>query len=110
MFVPHSIALMNDSFVEAVARHVQDVRPMSQHLKLKQRPLTLCGPKRIRNVLELSARALAEGVPGDFVETGVYHGGVSMVLAARLEAERHPSGRSLWAADSLKGFSTERLE
>ena len=99
------LSLVNDTFVERVARHVQGrANPLVHGARLEHSTLTLVGSKRMQNVLNLSARALSDDIPGDFVETGVWHGGVSMILAARLQAEGHPGGRSHWAADSFRGF------
>src|SRR5688572_23529539 len=41
---------------------------------------TMVGLARLENVLACASTALAEGVPGDFVETGVWRGGTSIYL------------------------------
>jgi O-methyltransferase len=64
---------------------------------------TMVGLARLENVLDCTARALADGVPGDLVETGVWRGGTAIylrgILAALGDAERR-----VWACDSFEGL------
>ena len=46
----------------------------------------MVGLARLANVRECAATALADGVPGDLVETGVWRGGTSIHLRAILAA------------------------
>lgn len=65
--------------------------------------LTLVGAQRIRNVRDLAERTIADAVPGDFVECGVWRGGSSIVMRAVLAAhEVHD--RRVWLADSFRGL------
>lgn len=63
---------------------------------------TMVGVKRLRNVRECVERVIVEGVPGDLIETGVWRGGVVILMRAILEAygERE---RVVFAADSFQG-------
>lgn len=49
------------------------------------RALSMAGQRRIDHVVALLATAEADGVPGHFIETGVWRGGMSFVAARALE-------------------------
>lgn len=67
------------------------------------RAQTMIGIARMRNLRVLCERALAEGTPGDFIETGVWRGGACIymrgILAAYGDAERR-----VFVADSFCGL------
>jgi O-methyltransferase len=64
---------------------------------------TMIGVARLANVLDCTSRALADGIPGDLVETGVWRGGTAIYLRAILAAmEDHD--RRVWACDSFEGL------
>lgn len=73
---------------------------------------TMVGLARLENVLACASTALAEGVPGDFVETGVWRGGTSIYLRAILAALGGPADaeRRVWACDSFEGLPEATLE
>ena len=50
-------------------------------------------------------RVLREGVPGDFMEAGIWRGGASMMMRAVLKAYGI-ADRRVFAADSFAGFPT----
>ncbi len=64
---------------------------------------TMVGLARLDNVLDCTARALADGVPGDLVETGVWRGGTAIYLRGILAALGDPD-RRVWACDSFQGL------
>jgi hypothetical protein len=64
---------------------------------------TMVGLARLANVRDLTAAALADGVPGDLVETGVWRGGTAIYLRAILAA-LGDTGRTVWACDSFEGL------
>jgi hypothetical protein len=63
----------------------------------------MVGLARLANVLDCTARALADGVPGDLVETGVWRGGTAIYLRAILAA-LGDAERTVWACDSYEGL------
>jgi len=66
------------------------------------RAYTMIGPQRLDN-LEFCARdALRRGVPGDFIETGVWRGGAAIFMRGILRAYGI-SDRDVWVADSFAG-------
>jgi O-methyltransferase len=64
---------------------------------------TMVGLARLANVRQLTDTALADGVPGDLVETGVWRGGTAIYLRAILAAAGD-TGRTVWACDSYEGL------
>lgn len=57
--------------------------------------LTMCNPKHLANTQFCIEDCLARGVPGDFIECGVWRG----VLAAHGVTDRN-----VWVADSFQGI------
>ncbi|MFK0258732.1 TylF/MycF family methyltransferase [Streptomyces sp. NPDC090445] len=64
---------------------------------------TMVGLKRVRNVRDLLDRVVADGVPGDFIETGVWRGGVCIFARGYLKAHGI-TDRNVWLADSFEGI------
>lgn len=54
----------------------------------------------------LAARVFERDVPGDFMEAGVFKGGIAIVMTALLLATHHHAGpaRTMWIADSFRGL------
>jgi O-methyltransferase len=63
---------------------------------------TMVGLRRLANIRHCVEQILAGGVPGDFLETGVWRGGASIYLAGVLAA--HQADRQVWLADSFEGL------
>lgn len=66
-------------------------------------PTLVSQPRRTMS-LQLALHVLLHGVPGDFVETGVYKGGMSILLLKMLEHLDAAGKRKFWAADSFEGL------
>jgi O-methyltransferase len=64
---------------------------------------TMVGVRRLENVRELAQRALDEGIPGDFIETGVWRGGCCILMRGVLAANGIKD-RKVYAADSFAGL------
>lgn len=64
---------------------------------------TMVGTKRLQNVRLLVESVIGEGVPGDFVETGVWRGGACIMARAVLQAYG-VTDRSIIACDSFEGL------
>jgi O-methyltransferase len=64
---------------------------------------TMIGRARMLNLRQAVASVVADGVPGDLIEAGVWRGGACIymrgILAALGDAERH-----VWVADSFAGL------
>jgi O-methyltransferase/8-demethyl-8-(2,3-dimethoxy-alpha-L-rhamnosyl)tetracenomycin-C 4'-O-methyltransferase len=70
---------------------------------------TMVGLRRLENVRELAQRALDDGVPGDFIETGVWRGGCCILMRGVLAANM-AKDRKVYAADSFAGLPAPNIE
>jgi O-methyltransferase len=66
---------------------------------------TMIGLKRLDNLQACCEDVIHRGVPGDFIETGVWRGGASIFMRAVLAAYAD-TGRTVWVADSFQGLPT----
>ena len=64
---------------------------------------TMIGVRRLENVRELAQRVIDEGIPGDFVETGVWRGGCCIFMRGILAANAI-NDRKVYAVDSFEGL------
>jgi hypothetical protein len=64
---------------------------------------TMIGLKRLDNLQFCVERAIADGVPGDLIETGVWRGGACIFMRAILKSYGIED-RTVWAADSFEGM------
>jgi O-methyltransferase len=69
---------------------------------------SMIGHKRLDNIRDLIATVVAEDIPGDFVECGVWRGGGSMYAKAVLN--HLGSDRAVWCCDSFEGMPVQRKE
>lgn len=65
--------------------------------------LTMVGRARLDNVRRCLESVIADDVPGDVIETGVWRGGASILMRAVLKAHDDPQ-RRVWVADSFQGL------
>lgn len=65
--------------------------------------LTMIGHKRLDHLGQCVEGILAEKIPGDLMECGVWRGGAGILMAGILAA-RNITDRRLWLADSFAGF------
>lgn len=63
---------------------------------------TMIGLDGLENLERCAHRVFADGVPGDFLEAGVCHGGASIFLRA-LQVAYGEDDRATWLADSFAG-------
>ncbi|WP_347565665.1 TylF/MycF family methyltransferase [Nocardioides sp. IC4_145] len=64
---------------------------------------TMIGMKRLANVRACVESVVADGVPGDLIETGAWRGGSCIYMRAVLKAHGDTS-RTVWVADSFEGL------
>jgi hypothetical protein len=67
---------------------------------------SMIGTLRMENVRRECERVIAENVPGDFVETGVWRGGAAIMMRAVLAAH-DVEDRRVFAADTFEGFPSQ---
>lgn len=70
---------------------------------------TMIGMHRLSNIQYCIEQVLADGVPGDLIETGVWRGGACIFMRAVLKAYG-VTDRRVWVADSFCGLPTPDLE
>jgi len=63
---------------------------------------TMIGMKRLTSLQHCVETVLADDIPGDLVETGVWRGGACILMRAVLAAYGDPT-RSVWLCDSFQG-------
>lgn len=63
---------------------------------------TMVGLRRLDNLRDCIRTIIADSVPGDFVETGVWRGGASIFMKGVLAA--YGEQREIWLADSFEGL------
>lgn len=64
---------------------------------------TMIGLKRLGNLRELCEAVIRDGIPGDFIETGVWRGGACILMRGILAAYGD-TDRRVWVADSFCGL------
>ncbi|EWC63336.1 macrocin-O-methyltransferase [Actinokineospora spheciospongiae] len=64
---------------------------------------TMVGLKRLQNVQDCVERVIADGIPGDLIETGVWRGGVCIFMRGILKVHG-VDDRAVWVADSFQGM------
>jgi len=64
---------------------------------------TMIGLKRLDNLQECMETVIADGIQGDFIETGVWRGGACIFMRGVLRAYGI-TNNTVWVADSFDGF------
>lgn len=64
---------------------------------------TMIGTRRLQNVRFCVEDVLRRGIPGDFIETGVWRGGTTIFMRGLLAAQG-VTDRNVWVADSFQGL------
>lgn len=64
---------------------------------------TMVGIKRLDNLQMCVEKIIADGVPGDLIETGVWKGGSTIFMRGLLQAYGE-GDRCVWVADSFEGL------
>lgn len=64
---------------------------------------TMIGMPRLNNLQDCVEQVLADGVPGDLIETGVWRGGAAILMRGVLKAYG-ATDRQVWVADSFEGL------
>ncbi|MGA8256475.1 MAG: TylF/MycF family methyltransferase [Nocardioides sp.] len=64
---------------------------------------TMVGLKRLANVRMCLESVVADGIPGDFIETGAWRGG-TCIYARAILAAHGVTDRTIWVADSFEGL------
>jgi O-methyltransferase len=70
---------------------------------------TMIGLRRLENIEFCLSEILAQNIPGDCIECGVWRGGAVIFMKGYLDAHR-VEDRSVWVADSFQGPPKPSLE
>lgn len=70
---------------------------------------TMIGRRRLDNLQDCIEQVLADDVPGDLIETGVWRGGATIFMRAVLRAYGI-TDRTVWVADSFAGLPPADVE
>jgi hypothetical protein len=65
--------------------------------------LTMCGDKSLAQLTDALRLVEAEKIPGDFIEAGVWRGGLPLIMRAFLHDVQNKR-RKVWLADSFQGL------
>lgn len=68
---------------------------------------TMIGRRRLDNLQACIEAVIAEQIPGDIVETGVWRGG-AMIFARAVLKVNGVADRRIWCADSFEGLPPQR--
>ena len=71
--------------------------------KLQDEGVTMLGPRKLDTLRHCAERCLQEGIAGDFIETGVWKGGATILLAGVLQAWGN-TDKKVFVADSFAGL------
>jgi Macrocin-O-methyltransferase (TylF) len=70
---------------------------------------TMIGLKRLENIQYCVESVIADRVPGDLIETGVWRGGATIFMRSVLKSY-DVKDRRVWVADSFRGLPAPNLE
>jgi O-methyltransferase len=77
----------------------------SNEIYQKVKDLTLIPPERIISLIQSIKYIEDNNIEGDYVECGVYMGGVGLAIALTLEKFYPDSNRKIWLYDTFSGMS-----
>ena len=94
--------------IGARSRHVEqnldEEQTRAQGRDWPQYAQTMVGSRRLDNVRHCVETVLRDGIPGDFIETGVWRGGTVIFMRGILKAYGDPPGHQVVVADSFQGL------
>ena len=94
--------------MEVVRQHEIDLAVREKGGDWPREAETMVGLRRLENIQNAVRTVIDEGVPGDWVETGVWRGGASIFARACLAAYGDTE-RVVWLADSFEGLPKPTL-
>lgn len=84
-------------------RFDESKRTLGQDWPVPIQAHTMVGMKRLNNLQNCIEQVIADNVPGDFIETGVWKGGCTIFMRGALKAFNDEE-RCVWVADSFQGL------
>jgi O-methyltransferase len=86
----------------------QDMAQIEDGRLWPKHALTMIGRKRLDNIRSCLEQAIADDIPGDYLEAGTWRGGASLFAKAVLAANGD-TDRVVWLADSFAGLPPATL-
>jgi len=96
-------ALPYGSMIVKAQRFDEQKRSVGQDWPVPLLAHTMVGLKRLNNLQMCIERVIADQVPGDLIETGVWKGGSTIFMRGVLKAYGD-TNRCVWVADSFQGL------
>ena len=101
MIFPGKRRAKNPGYFQRDLREMGEDWPSQAH--------SMIGVRRMDNLRDCAERVIADGIPGDFIETGVWRGGAAIFMRAILKAH-DIADRSVWLADSFEGLPRPNVD
>lgn len=95
--------------LELVRRRSFDLEQRERGLDWPARAESMAGLLRMANVRMCIESVLADEVPGDMIETGVWRGGMAIFMRGVLKAHA-VTDRTVWLADSFAGLPSPDVQ
>jgi len=89
--------------LEIAFKRAYDPKQREQGQDWPSRAESMIGLRRMDNIQQCIATIIADDVPGDLIETGVWRGGACIFMRANLKAWGDTQ-RKVWVADSFEGL------
>ncbi len=109
---PRTLYAIRQHAPDAAARFLgSNEKGMPYEWDLDQLPFTLSmsGRARVESLEQCVRDVIRDEVPGDFIECGVWRGGMAILMRGLLEV-LGDGGRTVWVADSFEGLPAPRAE
>ena len=85
--------------------HLKQPRFTDDYIVQMVRPFTMTSEERIRNVLKCVEAVIKNNIAGDFIEIGVWRGGIIMAMAMKC-IQMGDTSRTIHAYDTFEGMTT----
>lgn len=95
--------LLQPRGLEVLGRYRFDAQQRAEGRDWPPEAETMIGLRRLDNLQDCVRTVLADQVPGDLIETGVWRGGTVIFMRALLKAY-DDRDRTVWVADSFRGL------
>ena len=101
--------IYEDQALKASGAEIYDIARRKIGMDWPSTAHTMIGIKRLANLRMLAETVIANEIPGDFIETGVWRGGACILMRAVLNAYQ-VTDRRVWVADSFQGVPPPDLQ
>jgi O-methyltransferase len=103
------MTIPNDAILVKKHAFNEEKRRIGQDWPVPLLAHTMIGLKRLDNLQMCIESVIEEGIPGDFIETGVWKGGSTIFMRGALRIFGDES-RNVWVADSFQGLPPPKVD